>query len=392
MASLTAAVDLLLGGLSLFHLFVGLTFVIPADHMLKKPGVHHHLKAARALQCLPLRTLLVALAALALYLCHLAHNGSGSAVRAAVASYTWLCAVFLRRLSEVGVSLGEEKVLLIEHEAQRADIAAFQPPPARALATLMAPIEALIRPDITGLEHVTETPSLYVMNHSLLGVEMPSFIHALYSRKGVFLRGLADHMHFSLPHGEVLRALGAVDGTRENVDVLMGARQNVLVYPGGAHEVLKHSATPKYSLLWKQRLGFARMAIKHGYPLVPCAAVGTEDMLSIVADLPVGFVRKELSLPLAAPPSPARIQKIYFWFGEPIPTAQFGGDWQNDAFAIEVRDRTRAAVESGIAILLEKQETDPDRFLMERFGARVREAAAAAAETFEGLLRKAKEE
>ena len=65
MASLTPAVDLLLGGLSLFHLFVGLTFVIPADHMLKKPGVHHHLKAARALQCLPLRTLLVALAALA---------------------------------------------------------------------------------------------------------------------------------------------------------------------------------------------------------------------------------------------------------------------------------------------------------------------------------------
>ena len=74
-----------------------------------------------------------------------------------------------------------------------------------------------------------------------------------------------------------------VRGTRENVRVLMASGQHVLVFPGGAGEVFKGRGQ-KYQLLWKVRLGFARLAIEFGYPIVPFAAVGAEEMLEVVAD------------------------------------------------------------------------------------------------------------
>lgn len=39
--------------------------------------------------------------------------------------------------------------------------------------------------------------------------------------------------------------------------------RNVLVYPGGAAEIFKPKTAMKYELMWKERLGFARMAIKN---------------------------------------------------------------------------------------------------------------------------------
>jgi 1-acyl-sn-glycerol-3-phosphate acyltransferase len=212
---------------------------------------------------------------------------------------------------------------------------------------------------------------------------MPSFVSGLYLEKDVYVRGLADHFHFCSPHGSVLKSFGAVDGTRANVDCLMDAKQNVLVYPGGGQEVLKNSSVPKYSLLWKERLGFARLAIKHGYPIIPCASVGVEDMIDIMADINLESCRKGHFLPIPGPINPIRLQKLYFWVGGPIPTAQYKGDWKNDTFAREVRDRTKVAVEKGIQSLQEKQQTDPDRFLVHRFAKEVRDRAS---KTFERVL------
>ena len=146
----------------------------------------------------------------------------------------------------------------------------------------------------------------------------------------------------------------------------MSNNQNVLVYPGGGHEILKHSSVPKYELLWKDRLGFARMAIKHGYPIIPCAAVGTEDMLDIMCDIPIDFVRKDLSLPVISL-NPKNLQKIYFWFGTPITTSQYNGDYTNDTYAKQVRDQVKAAVEFGIEQMKLKQQNDPNRYYKHQF-------------------------
>lgn len=141
----------------------------------------------------------------------------------------------------------------------------------------------------------------------------------------------------------------------------------------------------KYELMWKERLGFARMAIKNRYPILPCACVGTEDMLDILFDLPLSFLKgisPVSALPVAAPNS---LQKIYFWFGKPIPTEKYQGDAENTEFAKELRDMTKAAIESGIKEMQAKQAEDPDRYLMARVAKDIRSAQSQAEELLKSL-------
>ena len=56
----------------------------------------------------------------------------------------------------------------------------------------------------------------------------------------------------------------------------MADGQDMLVFPGGAHETVKPSSE-LYTLQWKQRYGFIRMAINHGYTIVPFGLVGPDE-------------------------------------------------------------------------------------------------------------------
>ena len=53
---------------------------------------------------------------------------------------------------------------------------------------------------------------------------MPLLISNLYKEKNIYLRGLADTFHFSIPiWGEFLKMVGAVVGSRPTCSALMGA-------------------------------------------------------------------------------------------------------------------------------------------------------------------------
>ncbi len=60
------------------------------------------------------------------------------------------------------------------------------------------------------------------------------------------------------------------------------------MYPGGARETFKRVGETKYKLEWGAKLGFAKAAIRHGATIIPVGSVGTEDMLDVVYDLPLG--------------------------------------------------------------------------------------------------------
>jgi len=122
--------------------------------------------------------------------------------------------------------------------------------------------------------------------------------------------------------------------------------------------------------MWKQRVGFAKLAIQHRYTIVPCCTVGTEDMLSILQDIPLGWFRKDMSLPIIKPPPPNKLQKVYIWFGEPIPTGKYNGE--ADKYAEEVRDLTRDSILKGIAEMQERQKNDPERYLRNKVAAQIR--------------------
>jgi len=244
------------------------------------------------------------------------------------------------------------------------------------LAALVAPLSRVLQPKLYGVDRLRE-PMLLVGNHTLYGLlDVPFMIAELWTRRRIVVRGLGEHRHYAVPvWRELLESGGMVRGTRDNVRALMRERQNVLVFPGGAGEVLKHRGE-RYALKWKERVGFARLAIEAGYPIVPFAAVGVEEMFDVVLDdrtpgisQASRLMKRLVGMPLpplgvGLGPMVPRPERLYFWFGEPIDTRPLrrGGD----AAARALRDQTRTAVESGIRLLRVERDADPHRPLAAR--------------------------
>jgi 1-acyl-sn-glycerol-3-phosphate acyltransferase len=254
-----------------------------------------------------------------------------------------------------------------------------------AARLLLAPWRFVTAPKFYDLENVpTDRPVLLVGNHSLMGVlDVPLMGLGLHEQRGVFVRSLADHAHFQVPlWRDLLVMFGAVEGTRANCRALMQAGESILVFPGGGREVFKRKGE-KYRLVWKQRIGFAQLAIEQGYPIVPFSAVGADDCYEIVADgddllrSPLGpLIERWNPRPDILPPllhgvglSPVPYpQRFYFRFGTLIETAEWRGSETDAAVCFALRERVRTVIETGIDFLLHEREKDPGRDLFSRLG------------------------
>ncbi len=275
-------------------------------------------------------------------------------------------------------------------------VTGFEPPPEREIRRLLAlaaPWAWYTRPKVVGVENVPDDvrPLLFVGNHTLGGVlDAPLMFMALYRHKGIFLRSLGDHLHFKIPGWrEGLGRWGVVDGTRENCAALMRDGECILVFPGGGREVAKRKGE-KYQLVWKQRAGFARMAIEHGCTIVPFAAIGVEDALDVVFDAdelmetPLGEPIRRLGMrtdvipPIIRGIGPTmfpRPQRYYFQFRPAISTKDLSGKHTDDDTCWSLREQIKAEVECGIQELREIRERDPRR----SFRTRMREDLGALA-------------
>lgn len=245
---------------------------------------------------------------------------------------------------------------------------------------LVEPIRKLINPKVYGIENVPHRRALLVGNHTVMGMlDSPLMCAELWER-GIVVRSLGDHAHFKIPvWRDILAGCGVVDGTRATTSELMSRGEVILVYPGGGREVAKRKGE-KYQLIWKNRMGFARLAVQHGYPIVPFAAVGAEEAVDILLDgnsplmAPTRlFVEKILGSPDAMPitrgigitPVP-RPERQYYWFGVPIQTEEFLGRETDDSVVRRVRESTKKAVEDGMKFLLNERDNDPNRSVAKR--------------------------
>ena len=231
-------------------------------------------------------------------------------------------------------------------------------------------------------------PTLFVGNHSVYGVlDVMLFVDGLYRERAIVLRSLADRNHFKVPvWRDFVMQTGAVLGSRANCAALMRRRAHILVFPGGAREVFKHKGEA-YRLIWKERYGFVKLAIEHGYTITPYATVGAEEAFDVLLDSrdylksPLGRVLKSTGiadaylrggeefpplvrgLGLSVLPRP---EKLYFSIGKPIDTARYRGRPADPAALQRVRDRVGRSLNQLIAELRAHRAQDTGQGTLRR--------------------------
>ncbi len=261
------------------------------------------------------------------------------------------------------------------------DVTSFVPATPEEMRRVFAIARAYFNPEFLGLwELDLDKPALWVGNHTLFGLtDAPLMVEHLYTQYGVMLRGLGDRGHFEVPWwGDMLVRNGMVLGTPENCAALMKAGQHVLVFPGGGREVMRRKGEA-YRLVWKQRTGFARLAIEHGYDIIPFGSVGPDEAYDILIDAndvmatPLwkwlatryGVDAKtrggDMIPPIVRGLGPTvipRPQRYYFGFGQRIPTRRLKGRAGNPKTLWALREKVAHAVEAQIERLLVYREED----------------------------------
>ncbi len=247
---------------------------------------------------------------------------------------------------------------------------AIEGPNEKSFGRLYAFIQRYFAPTVVGLENIPDEPTLFIGNHAMFGLDGLILLPTVYQETGRFLRSMADNAWFQTSTGEKLATNGMVLAHPEVCGALMEAGQDLLVFPGGAAEANK-TAQQKYSLVWRERYGFARMAAQHGYNITPFGLVGPDDwwdhaiegrdllqskLVKLLQKMGViGEIREDIMPPIPRGlfntllPKPER---CFLAFGEPIEVPDRRGQKVSKAMQKSVRQQTADSVESLVSDML----------------------------------------
>lgn len=242
-------------------------------------------------------------------------------------------------------------------------------------------VRRAFRPTVVGAERLPNRPCLFVGNHSLFALDGFVLGPLMNEELGRFVRGLGDKFLFTNPAvGNRIMKLGGVMGHPEVCSALMEAGEDLLVFPGGAHEAVKPESQ-LYSLQWRERYGFARLAAQHGYTIVPFGMVGPDEFYRHVMegeDLPdsaLGQLLQRLGVltddtrPDLLPPLPAgffgsrlpKPQAVYIGFAEALDLSQHKGKKLGKARLKSIREEVAGRIEAELAQLLLLRERNRGR-------------------------------
>ncbi|CRZ18165.1 lysophospholipid acyltransferase family protein [Mycolicibacterium neworleansense] len=248
-----------------------------------------------------------------------------------------------------------------------------------AVADGVDPLVNLYRPYVDGLENLPRDGRfLLVGNHTQFGTETLLIPYVVRREIGMRVRPLTDRRFGDMPRpvSDVMAACGAVVGSPEGAGELMAHDEPVMVFPGGGREIGKFKGE-QYKLRWEGRAGFARVAIEHGYPIVPVALVGGDDVYVGVTtrDHWLGRLsqsigekltgQRDMAVPLVRGIGPTLIprpQRMYLRFAEPIGTAK-PARTTDARWVATVKERTQESLEQSLGGLLTLRAEDPYREL-----------------------------
>lgn len=217
----------------------------------------------------------------------------------------------------------------------------------RALSLLTGYFHATLE----GTEHIPKSGgALMVGNHALFAIDTAVLAALIVRDIGRNPRFLGDRNLWKVPMlGPAITAIGALPGEPQSAETLLRRGELVLVYPGGVDDSLKRD-DQRYQLLWKNRAGFARVAMRSGVPILPVVGLGIDEMYSVLAREPwigrrlLGSERYDLPVAMGAFGTilPKRVAQRYIV----LPPIATSGDPDSPADVERVRVQTYEALDA----------------------------------------------
>lgn len=141
---------------------------------------------------------------------------------------------------------------------------------------------------VEGLEHIPNGRALLVGNHNggVMSPDMFALILAFWRRFGAEepAFGLAHDLPFRIPGLRTLiRKVGGVPASQANATELLRRDAKVLVYPGGDIDAYRPWSR-RNEIEFGERVGFIKVALRTGAPIVPVVSAGAHEALRILTD------------------------------------------------------------------------------------------------------------
>lgn len=154
----------------------------------------------------------------------------------------------------------------------------FDPEFMRKIVPLMEIFTSYFDAEVRGMDRVPESPALLIGNHSggILTPDTSAVYAAWYRTRGFDdpLMGLAFDAMFGVPRvRDLMRKIGQMPANMDNAEEALREGRSILLYPGGAYEVFR-PWKERNQIVFNDRKGFIRLALKTGVPIVPVVGHG----------------------------------------------------------------------------------------------------------------------
>ncbi|XP_048364503.1 transmembrane protein 68-like [Sphaerodactylus townsendi] len=211
--------------------------------------------------------------------------------------------------------------------------------------------------ELCGTENLPEGPGLVIYYHGGMPIDYAFFFYKFYIIKRRFCATVIDHSLENLPCSELFQRVCGVCKTREECVEMLKKGHIVSIAPGGLRE--QNYGDNTYKIIWKNRKGFARVAIDAKVPIIPMFTQNIREGYIVYGNIwPMRWLYEKVRYIFFPTYGPIPV-KLRTHIGEPIP-------YDPNITVEELVEKTKMAMEA----LRDKHQKIPGsiaRALWERF-------------------------
>lgn len=124
--------------------------------------------------------------------------------------------------------------------------------------------------EVVGLENIPlEGPALIVYYHGAIPIDMYYLNSRMLLQRDQLIYTIGDRFLFKLPGwGTISEAFHISPGTVQSCVNILKDGNLLAISPGGVYEA--QFGDNYYELLWRNRIGFAKVALEAKAPIIPC--------------------------------------------------------------------------------------------------------------------------